>query len=437
MHFKKWTAAQYRAADAEQLAERRAAIKKELTDPESEVPTDDLAAEVELLEDAEKRSSIAAGVEARNARAAAVASGAGTPVTGAQALVVKSARSGGETRVVRDEDPYDTEDYHRAFAEFLTRGVQYPDGLVQPGTAPANVRVDAFSQTTDVQHFIPTTLSNTIIEKMASYGDLWPKLTKLNVRGGLDINYWDYLPTSSWVTEAKPSDDQKVTDATPISFKYYMLECKVAQSFLASIVTLDQFEREVPGKIAESMVRALETGYLNGTGTGQMQGVLTDTRVPAANKRVLAAADAGTYAGWVKALTRAKSYRQGELIMAQSTWDIYIDGMVDKNGQPVARVNYGVGGAHDESYRFMGIPVTIVEDDVLPGYDAASGQATDTPFAVFTKPSDYLVNQQLGMRAVRWTDEDNNLVKNKVQTVVDGKLGDPHGTIILSAPKKG
>ena len=85
----------------------------------------------------------------------------------------------------------------------------------------------------------------------------------------------------------------------------------------------------------------------------------------------------------------------------------------------------------------MGIPVTIVEDDVLPGYDAASGQATDTPFAVFTKPSDYLVNQQLGMRAVRWTDEDNNLVKNKVQTVVDGKLGDPHGTIILSAPKKG
>ena len=117
--------------------------------------------------------------------------------------------------------------------------------------------------------------------------------------------------------------------------------------------------------------------------------------------------------------------------------DAYVDGMVDQNGQPIARVNYGISGAHSEQYSLMGKPVKIVPDDILPAYDDAKGQAADTPCIMFMDLSNYIVNQQMGMRSVRWVDEDTNVIKQKVQTIVDGKMGDVNGTLIISAPKKG
>ena len=127
--------------------------------------------------------------------------------------------------------------------------------------------------------------------------------------------------------------------------------------------------------------------------------------------------------------------RRGQFIMNIKTWDKYINGMVDSNGQPVARVNYGLAGANDTSYSLMGYRVKFVEDDILPSYDEASGQTADTPFMLFMDLSNYIVNQQEGMRTVKWNDEESNLVKYKIQTVVDGKIGDPYGTMIFSAPK--
>ena len=46
-----------------------------------------------------------------------------------------------------------------------------------------------------------------------------------------------------------------------------------------------------------------------------------------------------------------KSYRDGVFIMAQSTFDSYIAGMVDTVGQPIARVTYGING--EENYRLL------------------------------------------------------------------------------------
>ena len=103
-------------------------------------------------------------------------------------------------------------------------------------------------------------------------------------------------------------------------------------------------------------------------------------------------------------------------------------------GQPIARVDHGLANAFDEGYRLNGKRVMIVEDDILPSYDEANAEETATPFMLFIDWSNYIVNQQEGMRMVRWLDEESNLVKYKVQTVVDGKLGDPYGTMVFSAP---
>lgn len=103
--------------------------------------------------------------------------------------------------------------------------------------------------------------------------------------------------------------------------------------------------------------------------------------------------------------------------------------MVDKNGQPIGRVNYGIDGG--ETYRFCGKPVETVEDDIIANFDAA---AKDDVVAVYFNPSDYAENSNGQFAAVKWMDHDDNTVKTKVLHICDGKLLDPNGVIII---KKG
>lgn len=424
MSFKTMDAARYRALTADEFNKRLDSIINEYENADSALSFDELNAERDrYMAEKERRAMVADlnGIRERNVRAQAVAGGAGTVISTSPALVTA------DVRVTRNEDPFDTEEYRRAFFDYVMRG-NVQRGIIMPGQRPANVREDAFTVTSDVPNFIPTTLSTTILEKMEGYGDLWPMLSKTSVRGGYEYNIWDFEPEASWVTEDAPSSDQALTDATRISFSYYMLECKVAQSQLASLTTYDAFQRKFPELVSRAMVKALEQGYINGTGSGQMTGLLNDTRIDDVNKIAMTDDTLSTWDGWhkdVKAKMK-KSYRDGIFIMAQGTFDAYIDGMVDTNGQPVARVNYGVNG--EELYRFMGKEVMIVEDDILPAYDDADESEC---FALFTKPSEYYVNQQMGMRVVNWTDEDANKLKHKAQIVVDGKLLRPWGTLLL------
>lgn len=427
--FETMDAVQYRALDNDAFEARRSAVLDELENAESTVSIDDLNAEVSIIEQEVQRRN--AAVNLRNQNLMAVQGGSGTVIANSANTVNTP-----DVRVTRSEDPFDTEAYNRAFMDYVVRGIEYPDGLVQPGQHPDYVRTDAFTYTTDIPHFIPTTISRTIIEKMSEYGELWPEVIKMNVQGGLDIRVWDWLPTASWITESTTADYQKAKDATTISFKYYMAEARVAQSFLASLTSEADFQRRYPEKIAEAMVRLLDQAIMNGTGSGQPLGILKETRIPTENKVQIAAADMGkwgTYCTLLKPLTRYYR-RNGVYIMNINTWDKYIDGMVDSNGQPIARVDHGLESAHDSGYRLNGKRVKFVEDDILPSYDDANAEESATPFMLFMDLSNYIVNQQEGMRTVKWNDEEANLIKYKIQTVVDGKIGDPYGTMIFSAP---
>lgn len=425
MEFKTMSAAEYRALDDAALEQRRSAVIAELDNADSTVGMDVLDAEIECIKgEVERRNK---SVELRSAKIAAVASGEGA---------LKANTPAPKIETVRNEDVFDTEEYTRAYAEHVCHGKAMPEGLVERGAVPAYVkpsvaeqfRANQFTTTDDTPTFIPTTLYNKIIEKLDEYGEVYPKATKISVQGGLDIPVWDFEPTASWVTEKKTSDDQKATDASLISFKYYMLECKVAQSFLENLVSLSMFTSKFPEAVSKAMVKALEQAMFNGTGTGQPTGILTDTRVT--DKKEVKAADLASWKGITTLLAgMTRPYRaQGEFYMAQDTWDAYIDGMVDSDGQPIARVTYGING--EEAYRLRGKAVNIVPDDILPAFDDAKGKA----FMLFGDLSKYIFNNQMGMRSVRWIDEDNNLIKQKMQIVTDGKMGDVNGLRVFTAP---
>lgn len=318
-----------------------------------------------------------------------------------------------------EEDKYDTVEYRKAFMNFACRGT----------AIPANLR--ATTATTDVTAVIPTTMVNEILTKLESYGNLYAKVRKLNIQGGVNIPVLSLKPVATWVGEKTPSEAQTLKADDTVSFSYFGLECKIAQTLLASIVTLDAFQKLFIPLAVEAIAKALDIAIINGTGVNQPTGILKDARVPAENVIELSATDMASWGAWKKKVfgKMKKAYRKGEFVMAQGTFDGYIDGMEDKNGQPIGRVNYGIDGG--ETYRFGGKLVETVEDDVIASYDAAEAGAV---IAVFVNLPDYVVNSNMQLTTVKWTDHDTNEEKTKVMLVVDGKLADPNGVLII---KKG
>lgn len=330
---------------------------------------------------------------------------------------------GQEKKEGRSDDIFDTPEYQTAFMNFACRNVPIPAELVQ--------RADAVTATTDVGAVIPTTILNEIIKKLESYGSIYAKVRKLNIQGGVSVPILSLKPTATWIGETKTSDKQKLSMNDSISFSYFGLECKISQSLLTSATTLPMFQQLFVPLATEAIMKALEIAIFNGTGSNQMLGICVDSRVPAKNKITLTDAEIGKWGVWKKKVfgSMPKAYRNGEFFMAQSTFDGYIDGMVDSTGQPIGRVNYGIEGA--ERYRFGGKTVETVEDDIIKPFETAS---TGDVIAVFAKMSDYAINSNMQMRVVKWEDHDNNEIKNKCILICDGKLLDPNGVIII---KKG
>lgn len=395
------------AAIAEEIKTRGAAMTaEEITSLENEV-TDLKEKRASLLETAEKRAALLNSI----------ADGS------TQGVVVRSLPVEFPAEPLKPEttDPFDTQEYRKAFMEFVCRGT----------AIPAEYRANELTTTGDTGAVIPTTILNEIIAKAESYGNIYAKIRKLNVQGGVSVPILDLKPTAKWIGETTPSEDQKLSAKTSVIFNYYGLECKMAQSLLVNVVTLAEFQRQFVPLATEALIKAIEIGVFNGTGSASMMGVLNDTRIPAANKVTLSSTEFQSWTDWKKKVfaKMKKSYRNGCFVMAQGTFDGYIDGMVDSNGQPIGRVNYGIDG--EEKYRFGGKVIETVEDDVIAPYDdAADGDAV----AVFIKLDDYAINTNLQMRIVKWTDEDTNKIKNKCIMIIDGKILDPNSVIII---KKG
>ncbi len=319
-------------------------------------------------------------------------------------------------------DKYETIEYRTAFMEYCRTGKPIA----------AEYRTDAFTAVTDAAAVIPTTIMNEIIKEMKVYGQLFSRVRKTNILGGVQVPILSLKPTATRITESDVSDRKKVQANTYISFSYFGLECKIATSLLTSIVTLQVFENALVPLITEAMVKKQEIEIIKGTGEGQMLGVTVDTRVASGQKITLSSSDIKDWGAWKKKIF-AKiplAYRGGGIfIMGAGTFDGYIDGMQDANGQPIARVNYGI--ADSPTQRFGGKEVLLVEDDVIAPYDSAE---VGDVIAVFMKPSDYCVNSNMQMAMYRWLDHDTNQWVDKAILINDGKLLDAAGVILI---KKG
>lgn len=395
-------------------------INKRMLEIKSEIESDNAdldALDKELDELKEKRKSVLDKAEKRKTLIDSV-----TNMT--EANVVKEFKENKEERSVEitKENIFDSKEYRTAFMNYCKTGVM-----------PVEYRAgDAYTSAAEAAAMIPTTIMNEIVDKMSSYGNLFAKVRKLNVKGGVNFPILSLKPTASWITEATPSDRQEVNVNTSVSFSYFGLEVKIATSLLADAATLTTFESLMSTLVAEAMSKALDGAIISGVGTTQPIGITADTRVPAGQIVTLSSSDFLDYSAWKKKVM-AKipvSYRaKGSWIMAAETFEGYIDGMVDANGQPVGRVNFGITDGPQE--RFNGKEVILVEDDIVEPYSTASNGEV---VAIFCNLQDYAINSNLQMQVYRWLDQDKNQYVDKAILIADGKLIDPNGVVIV---KKG
>lgn len=334
-----------------------------------------------------------------------------------------------------NEDPFDSLEYRQAFKDYVQRGVMTP--LIQDGIKAMQLRNGNAANTEQLGAIVPTTLIQEFINEIRKvYGQLFTKVRKLNVQGGVRFPVGELQATFHWISESTVSPRQDGGTMDDIMFEYNIGEIRVAQSLLSSIVALDLFEREVVSIMVKAYLQAMDLGIVNGTGKGQMLGILNDPRVT--NVVELTAADINNWTAWRKKFfsTLPLGYRAGEFIFPLATVESYLETMADANNNPVFRQATGLevndGDSRNPNGRFFGREISLVEPDVLPDFDTASNGDV---IGIFWQPEEYAINTNMQMAMKRYFDEETNKWVNKLLTIVDGRVLNPKGFVLIK--KKG
>lgn len=372
----------------QEIETRMNAIKAEIEQDGADLD----ALEVEERSLKEERAKILANAEKRKSMLDDIATG----VTPAKIIVDNNE----EKRTM--ENKFETMEYRKAFMDHVIRGTELP----------AEFRVAGTTKTTDIGAVIPTTVLNKIVEKLEATGMILPLVTRTSIKGGVSVPTSSVKPVASWVAEGAGSEKQKKTTGQ-ITFAYHKLRCAVAVSLEVDTMALSAFEAALINNVVEAMVKALEQAIISGDGSGKPKGILKETP----NEGQALKSNQLTY----KLLADAESvlpteYESGAVwCMTKKTFMGFI-GMVDSQGQPIARVNYGIGGK-PERY-LLGRPVVLC--NYLDTFSPTLG--TGKPYAFLFDFKDYMLNTNYTMGLKKYEDNETDDLVTKAIMIADGKV---------------
>lgn len=315
--------------------------------------------------------------------------------------------NGGESPENRSEEQKEAE-YRKAFMNYVLRSE----------TIPTELR--ATTLTSDVGSVIPQTVLNRIVEKLEATGMILPLVTRTTIKGGVTVPTSTVKPTASWVAEGAGSTAQKKTTGT-ITFSYHKLRCAVAVSLEVETMALAVFEQTLINNVVEAMTKAIEQAIISGDGIGKPKGILAET--PNAGQ----ALDIAKLE--YKTLTDAEGalpleYEAGAIwVMTKKTFTDF-QAMTDTTGQPIARINYGIGGATERT--LLGRRV------VLCNYiDSFSTATVGNSFAFLFNFNDYVLNTNYQMGVKKYEDNETDDLVTKAIMVVDGKVIEKGSLVVL------
>lgn len=296
---------------------------------------------------------------------------------------------------------YDSEEYRQAFMNYVCRGERLPKEF----------RSDEVTATTDIGALVPPVTLNKIIEKLEAYGMILPLVTRTAYKTGMVIPTASVKPTATWVAEGAGSDKQKKALSGTITFGHFKLRCVVAVTLETENMAYSAFETTLVKNIVEAMAKALEMAIISGTGSGQPTGILTDDSKGA--KLKVSALDYQTLINAEAELPM--EYENGAVwVMTKKTFMQFI-GMVDKNGQPIARVNYGIGGKPERILLGRTVKLTNYIDTFNESLGAGK------VFAFLYNFADYTLNTNFQIGIKTYEDNDTDDIIRKMIMVCDGK----------------
>jgi HK97 family phage major capsid protein len=388
----------------QEIEARLAAIRKELEGEGADVAkleaeTDTLIAERQtLMDNAEKRKKLLGKIAGGQV---------GNNVPGASELL----RPPSNQRKAPDEEEME---YRKAFQAFVCKGTPIPMEL----------RDDESTLTTDITTALPTILQNRIIETAESLGMILPLVTRTYFAAGIKIPTSSVKPVATWVGEGEGSDRQKKTTSA-ISFTNFKLRCEISMSVESATMALSAFEAAFVRQVSEAMVKAIEAKIIStADGASSCKGILAET--PPTGQALTASAL--TFEKLVEAEAALPQAYEGGAVwcMTKKTFMGFI-GMTDAEGQPIARINYGIGGRPERT--LLGRTVTLCGDYM----DSFSTSLTNGKiFAFLFNFSDYVLNTIYDLGVQRKQDWDTEDLLTKAVMSVDGKVVDKNSLVTIA-----
>lgn len=322
----------------------------------------------------------------------------------------------------RKSDEEKDMEYRKAFQQFVTKGTPIP----------AELRDDAVSATTDVAAAIPTPVVNRIIEKLETIGNILPLVNKTTYPAGMNIPQSKLKPTAVWVAEGAGSDKQKHDLKDAVVFTHYKLRCEVAITQEAAVMTIAAFENLLVKQVSEAMVKSIEDAIINGawnSGGNALvgpKGILDETVATGQNEEVGASATL-TYATLTNAEGKLPlAYEDGAKWFMTKTTFMKFMSMTDTDGQPIARVNYGLAGKPE---RYL-LGREVILNEYMESYKDTV--TNDTVVGFLFDPRDYTINTNYNLGIQKRQNWDNEDLETKAVMALDGKVTDKNSLVTIT-----
>lgn len=460
MKFTLFTSAQYRALDPDAFSKREKDVYAVIDGGElpEGITLDDLNGELDMIE-AEKAFRSKRN-RVFNASIEAVANGAGTVIASDEKREMPKREGTFEARSREAGEKFsDTKEYREALANHILHRSPMPNHMIAKviqERANTNVSMndsytnmaDSFSNQFTSLVAVPATLSDEIIQELKETSGLYERVNQLSVQGQYSVSEADLNVTFSWIGDKVISPYQSDDDPDVFNWTWHQLEARFARTLLAEALMRDNYKELLAPALVKGYADAMDAAILNGNGSTQPRGILTDVRLlgsdglgktttgtPATVGKALVidvtADDVDSWEFWAKLLFNPafnRMYRQsGEWIMSDALWGLHIDSLKDDNNRPISKFN---PLDEDTPMRLRGNVVNTVADTVLPDFESAS---TGDVLAVFGDLKNYTLNIQPGMplTTVSWTDHETNTNKTKVLMACDGRVHNPYGWVVL------
>ena len=320
-------------------------------------------------------------------------------------------------------------EYRTAFKNYIANGNMTELRAAAGNTTGAN----------NVNTVIPANLINQIMEKIESVGTIYNLVTKTSYPVGQTIPREATKPVATWVGVSTSNSGEGngstvgkgVTLDTAIVFAHFKLRCEVAMTEEVAQMSLPAFEALFVKNVSLAMLRAIEFAIVDGTGTGMPTGILSAT-VPTGQAIEIAAADKLSYSTLcdVEAAIPAEYEANAKWCMTKKTFMSFI-GMVDQNGQPIARVNYGINGKPERTLLGREVILYVPQSGShLKNY--ADTVSEDSLVAFVYDFSDYTLNSNYDLGIQHKIDWDNEDHRTKAVAAYDGKVVDNGSLVTLT-----